>query len=55
MKGSKYWTKVYEKWTWGGQKKICVKVNGEEGIIEVKKLADKLGIPNYLVADAGHT
>ena len=54
-RNSKYWTKVYERWTWGGQKKICVKVTGEEGIIQVKKLADELGIPNYLVADAGHT
>ena len=55
MKGSKYWTKVYEKWQWGGQKKICVKVQGEDALIQVKQMADKLGIPNYLVADAGHT
>ena len=52
---SKYWTKVLEKWSWEGTKKICVKVNSDEEIIEVQKAAIKLGIPNYLVADAGHT
>ena len=52
---SKYWTKVIEKWNWEGVKKICVKVNTAEELIEVQKMANKLGLPNYLVADAGHT
>ena len=34
---SKYWTKVLEKWTWEGQKKICVKVSGDEDIMNVQK------------------
>ena len=53
--GSKYWTKVMEKWTWEGQKKICVKVKDESDLLEVQKLANKLGIPSYMVADAGRT
>ena len=28
--GSKYWTKLMEKYRWEGQKKICVKVDNEE-------------------------
>mmetsp|Transcript_18433 Transcript_18433/g.31526 ORF Transcript_18433/g.31526 Transcript_18433/m.31526 type:complete len:86 (+) Transcript_18433:401-658(+) len=55
MRESKYWTKVYERWTNVGQKKICVKVSSEADLIEMKKKADEIGIPNYLVADAGHT
>ena len=52
---SKYWTKVLEKWCWEGTKKICVKVTDSEQLIEVQKQANSLGLPNYLVADAGHT
>ena len=33
--GSKYWSKVMEKWTWEGQKKICVKVSTETDLLEV--------------------
>jgi PTH2 family peptidyl-tRNA hydrolase len=44
-----------EKWTWEGTKKICVKVKDEAGLIEVQKMANNLGLPSYLVADAGHT
>ena len=35
--GSKYWTTVMERWTWGGQKKICLKVDKEEDIIAIQK------------------
>ena len=52
---SKYWNKVLEKWHWEGTKKICVKVETTEDLIEVQKRANALGIPSYLVADAGHT
>ena len=44
-----------EKWHWEGTKKICVKVDSEAELIEVQKQANLLGIPSYLVADAGHT
>lgn len=29
-KDSTYWKKVVNNWTWGGQKKICVKVMSEQ-------------------------
>ena len=35
--GSKYWTKVIEKWSWGGQKKICLKVPGEADLLDIQK------------------
>ena len=44
-----------EKYIWEGQKKICVKVMSEQDLIDVQKKADELGLPSYLVADAGHT
>lgn len=33
---SKYWTKVLEKWSWEGTKKICVKVKSDEEIMQVQ-------------------
>ena len=44
-----------EKYIWEGQKKICVKVMSEKDLIDVQKKANELGLPSYLVADAGHT
>ena len=52
---SKYWNKAMEKWSWEGQKKVCVKVKTESDLLKIQKGADKLGIPSYLVADAGLT
>ena len=52
---SKYWTKVLEKWHYEGVKKICVKVDDSAQLLQVQKDANKLGIPSYVVADAGHT
>jgi len=46
---------VLHKWHYEGTKKICVKVESEQELIEVQMLANKIGLPNYLVADAGHT
>ena len=53
--GSKYWTKLMEKYRWEGQKKICVKVDSTEQLLDVHRRATELGIPNYCVADAGLT
>lgn len=52
---SKYWMKLVRKYIHEGQKKICVKVDNEEQLIEVHEKATEIGCPNYLVADAGHT
>ncbi len=54
-RASRYWNKAIEHWTHIGQKKICVKVSSEQDLIDVQKKASELGIPHYLVADAGHT
>ena len=35
--GSKYWSKVMEKWSWGGQKKICIKVPAEADLLDVQR------------------
>ena len=42
-------------WHYVGVKKICVKVDSTQDLIDVQKQAIALGIPNYVVADAGHT
>ena len=38
-KDSKYWKKVLDKWSFEGQKKVCVRVNSEAEIIEVQNKA----------------
>ena len=53
--GSKYWQKLVELYQRTGKKKVCCKVLNEDELIEVHKKATNLGIPNYLVADAGLT
>ena len=53
--GCDYWSKLIEKYKWEGQKKICVKVNDDNELIQVHHKANELGLPNYLVADAGLT
>ena len=53
--GSKYWQKLLELYQRTGKKKVCAKVLNVDELIEVHKKATSLGIPNYLVADAGLT
>ena len=36
-KDSKYWREVLENWKYEGTKKICVKVDTTEDLIEVQK------------------
>jgi len=43
------------KWASEGQKKVCVKVHSQEELIEVKRKADQLNVPNCVISDAGHT
>ncbi|MEM3420734.1 MAG: peptidyl-tRNA hydrolase Pth2 [Candidatus Hadarchaeum sp.] len=45
----------FHNWFSEGQKKVVVKVGGESELRELKKKADKLGLPNMLVVDAGLT
>ncbi|MGC8817007.1 MAG: peptidyl-tRNA hydrolase Pth2 [Candidatus Hadarchaeum sp.] len=47
--------KWFYEWFSEGQKKVVVKVKNENELLELKKKADKLGLPNMLVVDAGLT
>ncbi|MCC6013083.1 MAG: peptidyl-tRNA hydrolase Pth2 [Candidatus Verstraetearchaeota archaeon] len=44
-----------EKWIEEGQKKVVLKVNSLNELIEIKNKAEKEGIPNSLIIDAGLT
>ena len=52
---SAYWRKVLQTWSYDGQKKVCVKATSEAQLLEIKAKAREMGIPTYVVADAGHT
>ena len=59
-KQSSYWKAVLNTWgsfkgLAGYQTKVAVKVTSEEELLGVQKKAQELGIPCYVVADAGHT
>ena len=42
-------------WKGSGQKKVVLKASGERELFELAELADREGIPNAVVRDAGHT
>ena len=42
-------------WETGGAKKVIVKVNSLEELFEIKEMAKKNNVPNFLVKDAGRT
>lgn len=44
-----------EEWLIEGQKKVILKVESLEELMEVKNRAEKEGIPNSLISDAGLT
>ncbi|MFC4988809.1 MULTISPECIES: peptidyl-tRNA hydrolase Pth2 [Saliphagus] len=43
------------EWKGSGQKKVVLKGDGERTLFELAELADREGIPNAIVRDAGHT
>ena len=45
----------YKKWLNEGQKKVALKVNSEEELIQVYQQALSFGLPVYLIQDAGLT
>jgi PTH2 family peptidyl-tRNA hydrolase len=44
-----------KEWKGEGQKKIVVKVSGEDALFEVASRADREGLPHAIIRDAGHT
>jgi PTH2 family peptidyl-tRNA hydrolase len=42
-------------WKGGGQKKIVLKADSESRLFELADAADREGLPNAVVRDAGHT
>ena len=44
-----------KKWEIEGEKKVIVKVSTLEELFEIKEIASKNNIPNYIVKDAGRT
>ncbi|WP_207588474.1 peptidyl-tRNA hydrolase Pth2 [Halomontanus rarus] len=43
------------KWKGGGQKKVVLKASSERDLYELSEIADREGIPNAIIRDAGHT
>lgn len=46
---------IARQWEEEGQKKVVLKVNSEEELLEYFKLAKQANIPCELIRDAGHT
>lgn len=42
-------------WEQEGQKKVILKVNSLEELFEIKEIAKKNNVPNFIVKDAGRT
>ncbi|MGC9104895.1 MAG: peptidyl-tRNA hydrolase Pth2 [Thermoprotei archaeon] len=49
------WRSWLESWLEQGQPKIVVKVSGLEELMKRKSIADSLGLPTEVIADAGKT
>jgi PTH2 family peptidyl-tRNA hydrolase len=43
------------QWKGGGQKKVVLKADGETALFRLADEAERLGLPNAIVRDAGHT
>ena len=44
-----------KKWKGEGQKKVVLKADGEAALFRLADEAERLGLPNAIVRDAGHT
>ena len=44
-----------KSWEIDGEKKVILKVNSLEELFEIKEIAKKNNLPNYMVKDAGRT
>ncbi|ELZ91895.1 peptidyl-tRNA hydrolase [Haloferax mucosum ATCC BAA-1512] len=48
-------TQTRKRWKGEGQKKVVLKANGESTLFELAEKADRAGLPNAIIRDAGHT
>ena len=55
LKSGKETPDLLESWLASGQKKICVKGNDADHLLELEKLASTEGILSTKIHDAGHT
>ncbi|MFB6090297.1 MAG: peptidyl-tRNA hydrolase Pth2 [Halobellus sp.] len=44
-----------KRWKGEGQKKVVLKADGEDALFRLADEAERLGLPNAVVRDAGHT
>jgi len=44
-----------KEWKGGGQKKVVLKADGEATLFRLADEAERLGLPNAIIRDAGHT
>lgn len=44
-----------KEWKGSGQKKVVLKAQGEKELFRLADLADREGLPNAIIRDAGHT
>ncbi len=52
---SEEYPELCKRWVEGGSKKVVLKVDSLEELLEIKKKLDHDGIPNVIIRDAGHT
>jgi PTH2 family peptidyl-tRNA hydrolase len=45
----------FHSWLLGAFKKICVSVDSEQELYDLKEIADELNIPNLIIIDSGLT
>ena len=45
----------WDAWLYEGQRKVAVKVNDEEELLELEEQANDLNLPNALIVDRGFT
>ena len=44
-----------KRWKGGGQKKVVLEGSSERELYELSEIADREGLPNAVIRDAGHT
>lgn len=47
--------KTRKAWKGGGQKKVVLKASGEKELFRLADAAEREGLPNAIIRDAGHT